>query len=167
MKQEISFKKYVITFVLFICSIIVGIYIINYYSNTKEYRNSENCIMNFLSVVDADSLDSYLVDNHEAIIYISSSNNQDVRKYEQQLKKYIIQENLEKSILYLDASNLEDSFYDNFQKKYNISNDVNLKNSIPNLIVIVDGKVTNILYNNTHELDIEKTKAFLKENTGV
>ena len=123
--------------------------------------------MNFLSVVDVDSLDSYLVDNHEAIIYISSSNNQNVRKYEQQLKKYIIQENLEKSILYLDASNLEDGFYDNFQKKYNISNDVNLKNSIPNLIVIVDGKVTNILYNNTHELDIERAKAFLKENTGV
>ena len=80
---------------LFICSIIVGIYIINYYSNTKEYRNSENCIMNFLSVVDADSLDSYLVDNHEAIIYISSSNNQNVRKYEQQLK--LIYEELKKN----------------------------------------------------------------------
>ncbi len=163
MKSEVTLKKYIIVILLFIITILMGLYVINYYNDSKNYKNSEEKIMSFLPEIDSVNLNNYIIDNHEAIIYMSDSNDVSIRNFEFKLKKYFIKENLEKTVLYLDANELDSNFYEDFRSKYGSNYNIN-SNNIPCIIIIENDIVKSVLCKDNNNLEINDVKKFFKDN---
>ena len=79
-------------------------------------------------------LKTFIIENHEALIYLSSSNNDNLNSFELKFKKYVVNNNLEKAIVYIDLSKVSDKFYENFNKQYFNNKQKNVVNMEPNLL---------------------------------
>ena len=166
--KEIPKKNYFILILLSIGTILLVFYLSNVYKERVEYKNQNNNIMNFLSEIKEEELNNYILDNHDTIIYISSSLSDANKKFEYDLKKFIDKNDLNKDIVYLDSSNLSDSFYDNLRNNY-LSNELKKQNitlnNIPNIIIIKEEKIVNVLYKTlTNKLDSDKAEEFIEKN---
>lgn len=163
-------KNYVILFMLAIITIIVTLLLANKYNKNLQYNLSVNNNMSFLSQIKIDEIDNYIMDNPESIIYMSSSNNTKLDELEEKLKKYIISNNYNKNIVYLNAYELQESKFNKFKEKYfseSIKNNVTLNNQ-PNVFVIKNGIISNALYtNDSKDININNIKIFLKNNIEV
>lgn len=163
-------KNYIILFVLAIITIIITLLLANKYNQNLQYNLSENDNMSFLSQIKIDEIDNYIMDNHESIIYMSSSDNTELEKIEEELKEYIVSNNYNKNIVYLNSYNLEESKFNEFKQKYfsdTIKKKINL-NIQPNIFVIKDGTVSSTLYtNDSNDININDLKIFLRNNIEV
>lgn len=163
-------KNYIILFVLAIITIIITLLLANKYNQNLQYNLSENDNMSFLSQIKIDEIDNYIMDNHESIIYMSSSDNTELEKIEEELKEYIVSNNYNKNIVYLNSYNLEESKFNEFKQKYfsdTIKEKINL-NIQPNIFVIKDGTVSSTLYtNDSNDININDLKIFLRNNIEV
>ena len=166
--KEIPKKIYFILALLSVGTLLIVFYLTGAYKERVEYNNQNSNIMNFLSEIKEEELNNYILDNHDTIIYISSSNNRDNKEFEYKLKKYINKKNLVKDIIYLDSSNLSDSFYDNLKNNYLSDKlkkqDITL-NNIPNIIIIKGEKIVKVLYKTeTKNLDVNEAEEFIQKN---
>lgn len=163
-------KNYVILFMLAVITIIITLLLANKYNKNLQYNLSENDNMSFLSQIKIDEIDNYIMDNPESIIYMSSSDNTELDKVEEDLKKYIISNNYNKNIVYLNSYDLEESKFNEFKEKYFselIKKNINL-NIQPNIFVIKNGVVFNALYtNDSNDVNIDDIKIFLRNNIEV
>ena len=81
------------------------------------------------------------------------------RNYEKDLKKYVLQEELQEEIIYLNLTEEESANYATaFNEKY--SSKIKLTNNYPALIIFEDGRVTHLLQGK-EKLTITKTKNFM------
>ena len=146
-------KNYVIAFFIVVISIIITLLLCNHYMDKKEYEDSQNIRMNFLDKIDVSNIDTYLVENHDKMIYLSNSEDTELEEYEKQLKKMIITMEYEKDIVYFDIKNVNEQFYSDFKNKYFSDDLKNINFDIfPNLIIVENGVVTDILYKEKKDL---------------
>lgn len=165
--REIPKKNYIILIILSIGTILLVFYLNNIYKERLEYNNQNSNVMSFLSEIKEEELNNYILDNHDTIIYISSSINNENKKFESELKNYINKKNLSKDIIYLDSSNLSDSFYNNLKNNY-LSDGLKKQNIqlniTPNIIIIKEEKIVNVLYQQaTTKFDSKQAKEFIKK----
>ena len=88
-KKEIPTKNYIILIILSLVTLILTFNLAGIYQERMEYNNQSNNIMKFLSEIKEEELKNYVLDNHDTIIYISSSVDNENKKFEYQLRKYI------------------------------------------------------------------------------
>ena len=67
----IPIKNYLLAFLLTILTFVVVLFLVNYYTESKKY--STNNRMSILYHLDEKSIENYLLENHNTIIYISNS----------------------------------------------------------------------------------------------
>ena len=115
--RKIPLKNYIYLLLIIITSIAILYYLYLWF---VEYNNEQrkNSIMNeVMQVINVNELDTYLIENKNAVIYISRTNDKDIRKYEKKLKKLIEKENITNKILYMDVTNQVSE-----SKKYEVNN---------------------------------------------
>ena len=166
MSRKIPMKNYFITFVLSVITIVIVFSLMNVYNKRKDYKESSNKNLDILSEIKENELETYFTENHDGIIYMSSSNNKNIEEFEKELKKYIIDKNLTKEIVYLNMFNVNDTFYNEFYLKYfdensNINIDLTKE---PNIFIVNNGRVVNYLLSDKEQINIEDVKNFFKEN---
>ena len=95
-------------------------------------------------------------------MYICTPSNDTCRKYEKSLKKYVVKEELQEQMVYLNISSEEsENFAGSFNEKYTTS--LKLKDRYPALVIFEEGKVTHLLQAKENEkLTITKTKQFME-----
>ena len=144
--KKIPLSNYIKTLCLILFTVILTIFMANYYNSRKEYEDSMNITMSFLKTIDSSNVEEYLIENHDVIMYISDSSNENFKEYEETLKKLIIKKELEKNIIYFDTKDLSDEYLKEFLQNYAVDNlkDVNIIE--PNLFVFENGKIATILY---------------------
>lgn len=152
--RKIPKKNYLIAFLLCLVTIIITIVSANYYISEKKYKESLNATMSFLSRIDKDSLGNYIVENHDAVIYVSDSTDKSILEFENQLKKMIIAKEYEKNILYFDTSNLLQDEIDKIKESYFVEELKNVDLSTPNVLIIKDGKIKSIMYEKKGDLNV-------------
>lgn len=162
--KKIPVKNYIIALLIVIITVALTILIANTYNNKKEYEESQNIRMGFLDKIDKNSIGNYIVENHDVIIYISDSSNIELEEYETQLKRMIIAMEYEKEIVYLDAKDLDDEFYNNFKQNYFNDDLKSIDLKIPNLLIVENGKVSKILYTYDEELRASDLIKFINNN---
>ena len=111
---------------------------------------------------------NYVLDNHDTIIYISSSVDNENKKFEYQLRKYINRKNLTKDFVYIDSSNVSENFYNdlnnNFLSEKLKSQNIDLK-TIPNILIVKEGKIVKVLYKKQpSKLKVKQAEDFIKKN---
>ena len=107
---KIPFKNYIYLLLVIVVSIGIIYYLYLWfveYDKNKEYKS---VLSNVLQVINDNELDSYIVENEDAIIYVGVSNISKNRQYDKKFKKIINENDLEKKILYLNSKN--DNIFD-------------------------------------------------------
>lgn len=147
-KRVIPKKNYVILIVLFVFCISLTLYCSKWYKELKEYYQNNSVVSDVISEMEYESLSSYLLDNHEALIYVTYSNDQTIKKFEKQFRNYIIEKNLKNDIIYLDIAKEENkNIMKDIMNNYSSPNLKKIKNVfIPNLLYFKDGELVDILY---------------------
>lgn len=162
--RTIPKKNYFLVGLIALVTFLLTWYFVAVYQLRKDYDLDQNKRMNaILSEIHEEDLQNYILDNHDVMIYLSSSRDETYQSFEKSLIKYLKKEDLTKEIVYLDTSNLEEAFYTRFMKNY-VSEELQgiTLQMIPNLLVLSDGKVTSILYPTMVEPNIQDVKNFLK-----
>lgn len=131
-KKEISLKNYIYLFLIIGITIGIVYYLYLWFTEYEEKVRNVSVLSNYLQVINYNEVDNYIIENDEVYLYVTDANF-DLNDFEYELKKFIVNNNLEKDILYLDISN---NYNDG---KYSIMN--NEFKSIPMFIVFNDSQI--------------------------
>lgn len=147
-EKEIPLKNYILLSIVLILTIVVVINLF-LWKNTYEKSKLQTPILDdYLLVINYNELNNYLVENKDAIIYVSKLNDESIRLFENKFKNIINKNNLNNKILYLDLTEelKENNIVKEINKKYGKE-----MTEVPTIVIIKDGKISssyNIKENN-------------------
>lgn len=148
--RKVPLKNYFILALVVILSGIIVYVLATVYTNKKRYDEKENHVLSFLKEIYVDDFENFIIENPDIIIYINRSDNSKNKKLEKKLKKDIIKRNYEQDIIYIDSSEMSNNFIDV------LNNYIDSKlNIIPNVLIIKDGKIGNVMYINSNTTSTE------------
>ena len=160
MKKEtlrvVPIKNYIILGVILLFSFLLLYYLYLWFENYKETKLNMPILDKYMEVINYNELEDYLIENPNAIIYVSVLENSDIRNFEKKVKTAFRRHEISKEILYMDITN------DNVNR-----NDYKLGDSsiadVPVVLVFDSGILKSIysVYNNNY--DIEQFKKFIDD----
>ena len=156
--RKIPAKNYLLLLLLLVVTVCVVLFAKDIYeSRTKKQYTS---IMNtFITEIKIDDLTDYTLENSPVVIYISDKTNVNLEMDEPKYKELLTDYNIQNYFVYLDTSSQVDNIIALFEKKYDI--DIN-ENELPNLVVIIEGKVVDVYNEKTFNKDL--IVEFLEKN---
>ena len=131
--REVPKKNYLYLFLILLGSILLLIYLYTWYETYDENKLNTTIMDKYLTVINYNELDNYIIENKDAVIYVSILGNEDINKFEKKFKNLISENNLKNDILYLNISNEN---IDVATKKLNIDK------NFPYLVVYTNGVIT-------------------------
>ena len=150
--KEIPFKNYIYLFFVLLGSILLLIYAYIWYETYNKEKLNTGIMNKYLTVINYNELEDYIIENKDAIIYVSILGNQEINKFEEKFKNSIMDNNLKNSILYL---NITDENIEQATKKLQIGN------TFPYLVVYTNGKISDIYEIADTKYNIKKTIKYL------
>ena len=107
---------------------------------------------NYLTVINYNELDDYIIENKDAIIYVSVLGNKSINKFEEKFKNSIIDNNLKNDILYLDLT---------YENQDAAVNKLQIGKNYPYLVVYTNGKITDTYCIAKTNYNLQKTIKYL------
>ena len=159
-EKEIPLKNYILLSIVLILTIVVVIYFF-LWKNTYEKSKLQTPILDdYLLVINYNELNNYLVENKDAIIYISKLNNENIRLFENKFKNIINKNNLNNKILYL--------YLTEELKENNIVKEINKKygkemTEVPTIVIIKDGKISSSYNIKENKYNIKLLEKYLEK----
>ncbi len=139
-------------------------YFVMWYANTKNQKQDITLATQIFFQINSNELDNYLVENPNALIYISASN-EDHLTFEYELQTLVNNYYIKDHFVYLDLAKIDNtSFYNHVYKDLfskNLKKQMASFTSYTNIIYIADGKIEELLYNSKQEPNIKDVKNFL------
>lgn len=169
MKKSIPKKNYIIYSAIVLGTVLLVFYLSLWYKTIADYNNDNSVIVDIMAEISKDALPNYLVDNPDVVIYISSSSDEDIRSFDKKFKKYITDEEISFSMIYVNMSSDENNgILDILKDKYLSEKSRGIKKIVsPNLLFFDEGKIKDIMYTSSHKININDVKQFLKRNEVV
>lgn len=146
--RKVPLKNYIILVVVFILVFLLTIALANLYNN--QGKKIETNFFEFYNKIDMRDFNQYIIENPDAIIYISDRYDKSTSKFESKLKKYIQKNNLYDYVICIDKNNIDNS------DKIKILDQKIDFSSYPIVIVVNDGKIVNISYVDINNFDISR-----------
>lgn len=167
-QRKIPAKNYLLLILLFAVTIFIVAYLANAYKAREEYKLKNSTMGEIVEEIKTDEVSNYIIDNPNIMIYFSSTIDKKVKKFEKEFRKYIVNEELSTKIIYVDTNEIKtDEFYNDFSNRYfdkELTNkSISLK-YIPNMVVLKDGKVTDVLITYNENINLELVEEFVNEN---
>lgn len=159
-EKEIPLKNYILLSIVLILTIVVVIYFF-LWKNTYEKSKLQTPILDdYLLVINYNELNNYLVENKDAIIYVSKLNNENIRLFENKFKNIINKNNLNNKILYLDLTEelKENSIVKEINKKYGKE-----MTEVPTIVIIKDGKISSSYNIKENKYNIKLLEKYLEK----
>ena len=103
-ERNIPLKNYIILGVVLILSVIVVIYFYMWNNAYEESKLNTTIMDKYLQVINYNELNNYLIENKDAVIYVSVLEDQKIRNFERKFKSIIVNNSLNSDILYLDLT---------------------------------------------------------------
>lgn len=132
-------KDYFVLAVLLVMTVILTFSLANIYKNKEKYSTN---LYETANKITANEFDEFMMENSDAIIYISDKFDLRNEKFEIDFNKKLEKENLSHLLVYLDKKDVSKKVEKNFKNKYNIT--LNLK-KIPIIIFKTDGKIEKVI----------------------
>ncbi|MDY4859148.1 MAG: DUF6568 family protein [Bacilli bacterium] len=159
-EKEIPLKNYILLSIVLILTIVVVIYFF-LWKNTYEKSKLQTPILDdYLLVINYNELNNYLVENKDAIIYVSKLNNENIRLFENKFKNIINKNNLNNKILYLDLTEelKENNIVKEINKKYGKK-----MTEVPTIVIIKDGKISSSYNIKENKYNIKLLEKYLEK----
>ena len=157
MNREIPKKNYIILGIVIIVTFLLMYYFYMWYHVYMDNELSSSVMDKYMEVINYNELDNYLVENNNAIVYISVLEDEEIRDFEKQLKVLLRKRVIDKDILYMDITN----------DKKNLSTIISKYTSgefnydVPIILVIEDGNIRDFYNIKENNYDIESVKLFI------
>lgn len=159
-EKEIPLKNYILLSIVLILTIVVVIYFF-LWKNTYEKSKLQTPILDdYLLVINYNELNNYLVENKDAIIYVSKLNDESIRLFENKFKNIINKNNLNNKILYLDLT--EELKETNIVKKINKKYSKEMT-EVPTIVIIKDGKISSFYNIKENKYNIKLLEKYLEK----
>ena len=158
-EKSVPFKNYVILASILILSIVLVIYFYMWYGTYEESKLNTPIMDKYLSVINYNELDDYLIENKDAIVYISVLNDEDIRAFEKKFKNVIDYNSLNNSILYLDLSSeiKDDKLFSSIKVNYGLKD-------LPCIVIFRNGIVYDVYSIKDNDYNIDNlTNYFIDE----
>lgn len=157
-EKNIPVKNYIILCIITILSILLVIYFYMWYRTYDSGNLNTSNLNEYLNVIQYNELDNYLIENKDAIIYVSTLNDKEAYNFEKKFKKVINKYAINNNILYLDITEelKDNNIYKQIKNKYDVN--------VPYIIDFKDGKVKSIFNIKDNNYDIDMLTEYL---TGV
>ena len=159
-EKEIPLKNYILLSIVLILTIVVVIYFF-LWKNTYEKSKLQTPILDdYLLVINYNELNNYLVENKDAIIYVSKLNDESIRLFENKFKNIINKNNLNNKILYLDLTEelKENNIVKEINKKYGKE-----MTEVPTIVIIKDGKISSFYNIKENKYNIKLLEKYLEK----
>ena len=159
-EKEIPLKNYILLSIVLILTIVVVIYFF-LWKNTYEKSKLQTPILDdYLLVINYNELNNYLVENKDAIIYVSKLNDESIRLFENKFKNIINKNNLNNKILYLDLTEelKENNIVKEINKKYGKE-----MTGVPTIVIIKDGKISSSYNIKENKYNIKLLEKYLEK----
>ena len=159
-EKEIPLKNYILLSIVLILTIVVVIYFF-LWKNTYEKSKLQTPILDdYLLVINYNELNNYLVENKDAIIYVTKLNDESIRLFENKFKNIINKNNLNNKILYLDLTEelKENNIVKEINKKYGKE-----MTEVPTIVIIKDGKISSSYNIKENKYNIKLLEKYLEK----
>ena len=140
--REIPKKNYIYLLLILLGTILLLIYIYKWYDTYNESELNTSIMNEYLTVINYNELDNYIIENKDAVIYVSILGNEKINRFERKFKNAILDNNLKNEILYLDLTNENINI---------VTKKLQIDENFPHLVVYTNGIITdtyNIKENN-------------------
>lgn len=159
MQKEIPTKNYMILFSIVTATILLCLYITQWYKKAEENSIEPGILAKELPQVTIEEFQNYVTENPNIILYISSSTDEKIKRFEKTIYEYIVEKNIRNYFIYIDASKVDrNALLETIKNKGSIKEDY-----IPNIYVLKDGKIENVLYESTPSLHAKEAIRFIKK----
>lgn len=165
--RKIKPRNYVILAIIFIVTIAFVFVLRDQYEHHRRYEPKTNDRLNILYEIKEDDLKSYVVENRDIVLYMSHATKRDLIPFENELKNYIAKNEISREMIYLNLDQVSSNFYTTFEEKYFSDKLKSRKNIIleqANMVILEDGKITDILYETKQAINLSDVEKFLKNN---
>lgn len=126
-------KNYLYLFIILLGSILLLFYIYTWYETYNENKLNISIMNNYLTVINYNELENYIVENKDAVLYVSILGDEKINKFEKNFKNAVVDNNLKENILYLDLTNEDRSA---------TSQKLKIEEQFPYLVVYTNGEIT-------------------------
>ena len=131
--REVPLKNYIYLFLILLGTILILIYIYTWYDTYNQNKLNTSIMNEYLTVINYNELDNYIIENKDAILYVSMLGNEDINRFEKKFKNEIIKNNLRNDILYLDLTN---------ENQESAIKELQIDGNLPCLVVYTNGQIT-------------------------
>lgn len=138
-EKKIPFRNYVILAVVLILSITIVVYFYMWYGELESKKINTPVMDQYLSIINYNELDTYLIENKDVIVYVSILHDEKTRSFERNFARIIDKHSLNNNILYLDLTEQykNKDVFNTIENKYNLLD-------MPCILVFKDGKVQDV-----------------------
>ena len=131
--REIPTKNYLYLFLILLGSVLLLIYAYTWYDTYNENKLNTGIMNNYLTVINYNELETYIIENKDAILYVSVLGDKKIYKFEEKFKNSIMDNNLKNDILYLNLTN---------ENILSATKKLQIDARFPYLVVYTNGKIT-------------------------
>lgn len=166
MKEElrnIPKKNYVILGIVILVSLLIVYYLYMWFTAYTATKEGEAILDKYMTVINYNELDNYLVENPDGIIYVGILNNEEISKFERKFKNSIKNSKINKEVLYL---NITDEISNvnkvkEMKERYTV-NYADITN-VPNIMVFENGEIKTIYSIKDNGYDVDKAVKFIND----
>lgn len=163
--KTIPKKNYILLGLLAVVTILAVIYMSKWYRASENYYLENSVMKELVGEVKELEFENYVLENPDIVIYISKDQSETTKKFEKKLKNYILDENLKSHFIYVNGKESTESFLLNLRKNYFMNDIKEIEITYPNLLILENGKVKDILYRTSlEERNVSDIKSFLQRN---
>ena len=158
MNREIPKRNYIILGIVVIVTFLLMYYFYMWYDAYMDTKIGKPILDKYMDVINGNEIDDYLVENNDAIIYVSVLENEEIRDFEKQLKSLLRKRVIDRDILYMDVTNNK-KMLDTLIDKYSSSS---FNYDVPMILVIEDGNLKDFYNIKENNYDIDNVKLFIQ-----
>ncbi len=151
-KTQKSAKNYIIALFIVFIVVFLTFYIFKWF-NFYEKKDMVSPLTGFCNEIQYNELENSLVETPNSyFVYVSYTNDDDAYRLEKQIKRVIVDNELQSKVYYLNVSNEknEDNFINNLNNKLNLK-DLKIK-YLPAIVYYSDESAKNILNSKFNKL---------------
>lgn len=154
--RKIPIKNYIILGVVLFITMLILYYFYCWVDVYKESKINIPIMDKYMSVINYNELDNYIVENPDTIIYVSVLEDEKIRGFEKEFKNKYKNKEIENELLYMnitdDIKNKDTS--NEMVSKYSI-NSLDMTD-VPSLLVFNNGELSSIYSVRDNDYDIDR-----------
>ena len=138
--KKILPKNYIILVVLLVVTVFLTLFLSSIYTSKNKLVSSFYEYANEITPTD---IEGYIIENPDAIIYISDKYDLTHETFETKFQKKIESLNLKEKLVYIDKEEITDEFLNKINNNYGLNVEID---NTPIIIVVVDKTVIKSIY---------------------